>query len=133
MNLYDFIPGRLSRIAVGQSDLNLSRDPRDRENQILSRAPGQNSCPGLVTRHTHFYSPAEHSHLRCSDNFRPSPRSLLVERLGQNLPVGELDGKAEQQAFGRGASIACRSARSVTPGAGGTYLSSKVETGENEL
>ena len=61
------------------------------------------------------------------------PRSLLVERLGQNLPVGELDGKAEQQAFGRGASIACRSARSVTPGAGGTYLSSKVETGENEL
>ena len=59
---------------------------------------------------------------------------LLVERLGQNLPVGELDGKAEQQAFGRGASIACRSARSVTPGAGGTYLSSKVETGEkNEL
>ena len=40
LNLYDFIPGRLSRIAVGQSDLNLSRDPRDRENQILSRAPG---------------------------------------------------------------------------------------------
>ena len=70
----------------------------------------------------------------CSDNFRASPRPLLVERLGQNLPVGELDGKAEQQAFGRGASIACRSARSVTPGAGGTYLSSKVETGEkNEL
>jgi hypothetical protein len=43
LNLYDFIPGRLSRIAVGQSDLNLSRDPRDRANaQILSRVPGSN-------------------------------------------------------------------------------------------
>ena len=40
LNLYDFILGRLSRIAVGPSDLNLSRDPRDRANQILSRVPG---------------------------------------------------------------------------------------------
>ena len=49
MNLYDFIPGRLSRIAVGQSDLNLSRDPRDGQNQILSRARDKTHVPGLVT------------------------------------------------------------------------------------